>query len=172
MSKMKKILLFLVFIGLIASVKYVLFDFPVSTGKRAGNLAKMTKRGKFIKTWEGTIDEGSGDKLTTDFSVADEALGQELFEYEGREVIIYYTEHFVAFPYETTSIITSWTPKEGKKNHQTNLNEKMLSRVEETLFCSLLGALRVDQDLYLRVKNFVKENNHYLFQQYARCNEI
>ena len=69
--------------------------------KRVGNLAKISKRGKFLKTWEGTIDEGSGDKLTSYFSVSSEELGQQLYEYEGREVTVYYIEHFFAFPYDT-----------------------------------------------------------------------
>ena len=62
---------------------WVLFDFNISTGKRVGNLVKISKKGKFIflKTWEGTLDEGSGDKLTYYFSVKNEKVAQELFSY-------------------------------------------------------------------------------------------
>ena len=58
--------------------KWALFDFNISSGKRVGNLVKISKKGKFIflKTWEGTLDEGSGDKLTYYFSVKSEKVAQ------------------------------------------------------------------------------------------------
>lgn len=173
---MKKILTVIV-IGLVLyGVKYVLFDFPISTGKRVGNLTKISKKGKLLKTWEGTIDEGSGDKLTSYFSVSNDEIGQQLYEYEGRQVVVYYEEHLMAFPYDTKYDVVLWKNKnegfnDSSINNQKTIDASLLNQVEQTLFCSFLGALRSDRQLYLQVKELIKNNNHYLFQQYDRCNE-
>ena len=174
MSGMKKLFV-LIIIGLLAySAKYILFDFPISSGKRVGNLTKISKKGKIFKTWEGTIDEGSGDKLTSFFSVSDDKLGQELYEYEGRQVVIYYEEHLIGFPYDTKYDVTSWKKKDGgfdQNNQAISIDAALLSQVESTLFCAFLGAIRTDRTLYLKVKELIKQNNHYLYQQYQKCNE-
>lgn len=183
MKKLKKIFIFFILIGLAYGAKYILFDFVVSAGKRVGSLSKISKRGKFIKTWEGTIDEGRGDRTSSHFSVYSDDLGRELYEYEGREVIIYYVEHMIAFPYETKFEVTSWKPKAflaqelgamGEKEpgaHLAPIDESLLRKIQTTLFCSFLGALRSDRDLYIQVKNFMKKNNHYLHGQYSLCRE-
>ena len=173
MSGMKKILI-LAIIGLLAyTTKYILFNFPISTGKRVGNLAKISKKGKVIKTWEGTIDEGSGDKLTSYFSIQDEKLAQELYEYEGRQVVLYYEEYLVGFPHETKYNVVQWKNKDHGFENETSkvsVNATLLSQVETTLFCTFLGAIRTDRTLYLKVKDHIKKNNHFLFQQYQKCN--
>lgn len=173
---MKKVLIVIVLGLVMYGVKYILFDFAISSGKRAGNLTKISKKGKLIKTWEGTIDEGSGDKLTSYFSVADDEIGQQLYEYEGRQVVIYYEEHLMAFPYDTKYNVFSWKNKNTGFDNQVSINQpsinaSLLNQIEKTLFCSFIGALRSDRQLYLQVKELIKKNNHYLFQQYDRCND-
>ena len=154
---------------------WALFDFNISTGKRVGNLVKISKKGKFIflKTWEGTLDEGSGDKLTYYFSVKNEKVAQELFSYQGKQVTLYYEQHFLGWPRETNYDVVAWTPKDQQVAKSEGLSSSFneaVSLVSRTLFCSFLGALYKDKELYNRVKEFVKVENMYVYKQYDKCN--
>jgi heme-degrading monooxygenase HmoA len=159
--------------------KLVMWDFAVSTGKRVGNLTKISKKGKIFKTWEGTIDEGSGDKLTSFFSVRDEKIAKELYGYEGRKVVIYYEEYLANWPWETKYNVTSWKKNEEDKvvngsgggGAGGSITSDVLDHLSQTLFCSMLGTLYKDKELYDKVKNHMKENNLYIYNQYEKCNE-
>lgn len=169
-----KLLLPIMVITVLISTKYVLWDFPISSGKRVGNLTKISKKGKIYPTWEGTVDEGSGDKLTSHFSVRDNSVGEELYNYEGRQVIIYYEQYLVGWPYDTKYNVISWKPKEAiLSNYETSsLNhDGALDMLSKTLFCSLLGSIYTDPDLYQKVKEHVRKNNLFLFQSIDKCNE-
>lgn len=170
MKKFKwKILFPVLFLTILFIMKFVVLDYVVSDGKRVGNLTKISKKGKVFKTWEGTIDEGYGENLTTHFSVKDEKLAQELYAYEGKQVILYYEEHFSGFPRDTKYNIVSWTPKDGTTNN-VNVDKDLLDKVGKTLFCSLLGSLYSSKELYNKVKEHVKSANPYVFNQYESCN--
>lgn len=172
-----KIFVPLIFILLLVGAKLILWNFPVSSGKRVGNLTKFSKKGKFwfTKTWEGTIDEGSGDKLTSYFSVSDEEIANELYSYEGREVIIYYNQYIFGWPRDTNYDVLSWKPKKSELLNgvptQVNIDSELIGTVERTLFCTMLGALYKDPALYKKVKDYIQKNNLYLYKQYTRCNE-
>ena len=168
-----KILLPVILLTSLVLSKYILFNFPISTGKRVGNLVKISKKGKLIKTWEGTIDEGSGDKLTTYFSVENDKIAQELYDYEGKSVVIYYEEYIVGWPQDTNYNVTAWNPKKGNvlSNDSEVVSTSAHKLLSKTLFCSLLGALYSNQELYQNVKNHLKENNLFLFNQIDKCNE-
>lgn len=180
-----KILFPAILIGCGFLAKYILWDYPVSTGKRTGNLVKLSEKGKVLPTWEGTVDLGSGDKLTFDFSVRNEELAKEMFDFEGQAVSIYYQEHFLGWPRTTKYDVIRWRPKnepspqvedsqivevaptEVTASIDANAAEKLLSR---TMFCSLLGAIYADQELYAKVKDTLKEKNLYLYRQIEKCN--
>lgn len=171
-----KIILPFIIIALLALAKYILWNFPVSTGKRVGSLTKISKKGRFIPTWEGTIDEGSGDKLTSNFSVKNEELATELYNYEGKQVILYYEQYILGWPRDTNYNITAWKPKDfayqqaDQEGYSTNTNN-ITEVLSKTLFCSLIGSLFSNPDLYQKVKAHVKENNLYLYNQIDTCNE-
>lgn len=172
-----KILTFIFFLIALVITKLIVFDYPVSTGKRVGNLTKLSLKGKVFKTWEGTIDEGSGDKLTTYFSVRDSRLAQELYEFEGRQVVLYYEEYYLGWPRDTKYNITAWKPQDNSGSPKSTgesikaLDDQLISRVGKTLFCSFLGTLINDQALYDKVKAHIEKNNLYLFKQYDSCNK-
>ncbi len=169
-----KIFLPIFLIALLFVGKYILWNFPVSTGKRVGNLTKLSKKGKIIPTWEGTIDEGSGDKLTSEFSVRDASIAEDIYNFEGREVIIYYEQYILGWPWETKYNVTSWKPKQPEQVVAQAIpgNEpEALNILSKTLFCSLLGTLISNNDLYQQVKEHVKETNLYLYNQFEKCND-
>ena len=172
-----KILFPVFFILSLFIVKYILWDYPISDGKRVGNLTKISKKGKFIPTWEGTIDEGSGDQLTSLFSVRDNAIGEELYNYEGRKIVMYYEQYFVGWPRDTTYNVVSWKPNNLEnpsapvQASAPNLNQdKVIDLLSKTLFCTLLGSLYVDEELYQRVKDHLKKSNLYLYKNVEKCN--
>ena len=175
MSLKWKITIPIIFITSLFLAKFILFDYVISTGKRVGNLTKISKKTRYwvFKTWEGTLDEGSGDKLTSFFSVKDEEIANQLYEFEGRKVVIYYEQHVLGFPRQTNYNIVSWkTIEEGPAVVQdTAQGSEALGLLSKTLFCSLLGTLYADQDLYQRVKDFLKEKNLFLFKQISQCNK-
>jgi hypothetical protein len=173
MSTKWKILTPIIIISLGFIAKFILFDYVVSNGKRVGNLTKISKKTRFwiFKTWEGTLDEGSGDKLTSYFSVEDEELANQLYEFEGRQVVLYYEQHVLGFPRQTNYNIVSWKPKtEAGEVLMDDRGSSALDLLSKTLFCSLLGAIYTDQELYQKVKNHVKENNLFLFNKISDCN--
>lgn len=154
---------------------YILFHYPLSTGKRVGNLTKISKKGRLLKTWEGTLNEGFGDKLTTPFSIRQDALAQELFNFEGKEVVIYYDEHFLGWPQDTHYNVTSWEPYHGPNAEQgknpTVTEVAALHLLSKTVFCSFLGTLKNNPTLYQQVKDYIQQHNLYLFEQYQHCLE-
>ena len=166
-----KLLFPIIIITTLVIGKFVLWDFPISSGKRVGNLTKISKKGKIFATWEGTIDEGSGDKLTSYFSVRNDDVGNELYNYEGRQVIIYYEQYLIGWPWDTKYNVTSWKPKDSSKLQISEGGDPALNLLSSTLFCSLLGAIYEDQDLYQRVKSHLKTNNLYLYNQIKSCNK-
>lgn len=179
MSLKWKILIPIILVSALVLTKFIMWDMPISTGKRVGNLTKLSKKGKIFKTWEGTIDEGSGDKLTSYFSVRDGAVAEELYGYEGRKVVVYYEEYLANWPWDTKYNVTSWKPNEEDKIAATTAaaaatigaDNALINFVGKTLFCSMLGTLYKDQDLYQKVKEYMKEHNLYIYNQYEKCNE-
>lgn len=171
-EKVNQIVIVLVIIFFSYGLKWSLFDFNISAGKRVGNLVKLSKKGRFLflKTWEGTLDEGSGDKLTYYFSVRNEKVAQELYSYQGKQVTLYYEQHFFGWPRETNYEIVAWRPKDQEIVDDSTSLKVAVSEVSKTLFCSFLGALYKDKGLYARVKDFVKSENMYVYKQYDRCN--
>ncbi len=170
MSKAKFItLLVLLIIGFIT--KWVLFDYSLSDGRVIGNLTNISEKKVygFLKSWEGSVDEGSGDKLTTYFSIKDLKLAKELYNYEGKQVILYYEEHFVTFPSLSKMIVTKWEPKDKVEDKVNEISA--LNILGKTLFCSFLGSLRKNNELYEKVKSFIQTDNLYLYKQFSKCND-
>lgn len=171
-----KIIFPIVILTIAFAGKYILWDFPISTGKRTGNLVKLSKKGKIIKTWEGTMDLGSGDLLTFDFSVRDDVLANQMYNFEGKTVSIFYEEYLAAWPWETKYNVVDWSQKNkkspsekiGKSSADTS---EALNLLNKTMFCSTIGTLYSNQELYKQVKDHLKKNNLYLYRQIDKCND-
>jgi hypothetical protein len=119
-----------------------------------------------------------GDDQLHYFSIKDASLAKELYEYEGREVVVFYEHHLVAFPHDTKYNIVSWAPKEDKasKNKvngemESEQESPLLKIVSKTLFCTFLGSLYENKELYQQVKEYIKTKNLYIYKQYESCNE-
>jgi len=87
------------------------FYFTYSEGNRSGLLQKFSHKGNIFKTYEGElvlnsltpsgIAPYSSEKFY--FSVADEALGEKMKDYEGKRVVIHYNQMNGTLPWRGDS---------------------------------------------------------------------
>lgn len=97
-----KIGLFLILsLIILAGISYGLVTIPYSKGVRSGTLVKLSKKGILYSTYEGTLDLGSGDQLTWNFSIHDKKVGEQLVSLSGKKVKLSYDELFFKLFYET-----------------------------------------------------------------------
>ncbi len=105
----KKILGWLLFFILISTaISYGVLQYSYSNGQRTGRLVKLSKKGFFPKTYEGTLDLGSGDRLTWDFSIHDEKLGKQIIGHSGKMITLEYRELLWKILYETKYDVTGF----------------------------------------------------------------
>ncbi len=78
-----------------------------SDGARAGNLIKISKKGVVFKTYEGQLNLGgfqqNADGISGniwDFSIPRKAVYEELQNFEGKQVKLFYKERYRAMPWQ------------------------------------------------------------------------
>ncbi len=152
-NQLKKglILLFLTAFFSLSSY-YILFKHITSEGKAQGVLFKVTKRKKlfFIHTWEGTLNFSGGKILN--FSIKDPSVADELFKYEGKEIVIFYENPIIYFPHNYNELVYDWRPvpeEEHKKNDKISL-------------CFIFYTLKKNEGLFYQVKDFLFKENTYI----------
>ena len=95
--KLKISLLIILSLTLLAGISYGLVTIPYSQGVRSGTLVKLSKKGILYSTYEGTLDLGSGDQLTWNFSIHNKKIGEQLVSLSGKKVKLSYDELFLSF---------------------------------------------------------------------------
>ena len=155
--KFKIALIFLSIGALLLIAAYGILNYSYSTGVRSGKLVKISKKGFIYPTYEGTLDLGSGDKLTWQFSVHDDQLGEELSKYSGKEVKLSYQEIFFRLVYETKYNITSY--KLLTKNAEDS----------DQRFCRLVNILRRSPKLVSVSKKFILKHDPELLTLIRSC---
>lgn len=153
----KKIIGFLVLLCLIAvGASYLILSYSYSEGNRAGKLVKLSKKGFLPKTWEGTLDLGSGDRLTWDFSVHDDELGEKLMNQTGKMVNLEYRELLWSLFYKTKYDVTTWT-----------LNEKSANDIN--LLCRFVAVLRKDKAIVEQIRPMIEKFDLGLLTKIREC---
>jgi len=75
---------------------WITLHYSYSTGERAGQLQKISRKGWICKTWEGEItlptQPGVAPQIFS-FSVRDEAIAQQLVNAAGQRVSLSYEQH-------------------------------------------------------------------------------
>jgi hypothetical protein len=162
---MKNIFAGVIILVLAFFTKWLLWDLNISSGKLVGTIQHIGQKGNFLifKNWEGTVLE-NGEPIP--FSVKDNRIGLELLKIEGKEVILYYNQNLLSWPRNTRFLISGWKFQDGGPK-----KSDIISIFEKSLFCSFLGSLLNNKDLYQKVKEFMRAENIYLFNQYQKCNE-
>jgi hypothetical protein len=80
--------------GLIIVYAFFTIHIPweYSSGERSGKLMKVTKKGVFMKTYEGTLMVGMDRQWH--FSIVDPTIYNELKEHQGEKVTLSYIEEY------------------------------------------------------------------------------
>lgn len=91
----------LIILALFFAVYAFLFYVPYSDGVRSGELIKFSHKGFVVKTWEGEISQGISGAQIFSFSVLDkdQEVIDNMVEYQGEYVKLYYREHYATFPW-------------------------------------------------------------------------
>lgn len=154
--KKKIILVLIILTGLFALVGWAILSFPVSDGVRAGKLVKVTKKGVLFKTYEGTLDLGSGDNLTWDFSVHDDELGRELQKFSGKQVTLDYKELLFKVFYESKYDVIS-------------VKKVIESSDPKELLCRLVNILRKNGSVVRFIRPMIQLDDPDLLDQIREC---
>lgn len=101
-KKTKKVFrwILVLLIVLLGSFIYWKYFYTYSEGSRPGLLQKFSYKGTFIKTYEGelilsSVSSTSNVALASEkfyFSVPDKKLANQFFDYQGKDVVVYYQE--------------------------------------------------------------------------------
>lgn len=93
------------------------YEYTYSEGDRAGLLQKFSHRGNLFKTYEGelvlsTVVTNGTTTLSSErffFSVADPKIAASLNQFQGKPVVVHYSEKKATLPWrgETTYIVDS-----------------------------------------------------------------
>ena len=151
----KKIIIFLFLLGAILSAAtFALLNYSYSTGTRSGKLVKLSRKGAIFKTYEGTLDLGSGDQLTWDFSLHDSEIGEELVKKTGQQVNLEYRELLYKVFYSTKYDVTSWS---------------MLRVAGNENFCRLVNVMRKSKFVVEKVKELIEKHDAALIEDARRC---
>lgn len=130
---MKKVLLIILALIIIVISSYYAFVYYVSysSGFRAGELVKFSKKGVAFKTWEGQISQEATQPLWN-FSVQDNSpeVIEQLKSLQGKSVKLTYIERYKTFPWlgETKYFVTEvqQTNKQQEKFEKTPTNNDEL----------------------------------------------
>lgn len=144
-----------VLIVLLGVSGYFLTQYTMSRGTRAGKLVKVSQTGIFFKTYEGTIDLGSGDELTWQFSIHDKELGEQLARETGKNVRIEYRVIPLKLFYTTRYDVVSW----GFDGVSQDLN----------FLCRLVDFMRENANVVNYLKPIIQERDPELLRNMKIC---
>lgn len=101
MSRVKKIVFYLMLFLILGTAAYVSFIYyvPYSEGVRSGELIKISNKGYLVKTWEGEISQGISGAQIFQFSVegGKSEIIQQLKDLQGKYVKVEYIERYRTF---------------------------------------------------------------------------
>ncbi|MBT7609625.1 MAG: hypothetical protein HN576_07705 [Bacteriovoracaceae bacterium] len=141
---------------IICGVAGATLQYSYSTGQRSGKLVKLSKKGFLPKTYEGTLDLGSGDSLTWQFSVHDEKLGEKLTNLSGQNVTLEYRELLWKIFYDTKYDITGYKIIEDSGQSNKSL-------------CRLVQVLRQDKSIVEQIRPMIQQFDPSLLSSIRKC---
>jgi hypothetical protein len=153
--KNKLILAFILLIAILGATAYGVLNYSYSKGVRTGKLVKLSKKGMLLKTYEGTLDLGSGDRLTWDFSIHDDKLGDNLVKSTGQVVQLEYREILFKLFYLSKYDVTKWSLITAEK--------------DMALLCRLVDAARRGRGLVGQLRALIMQHDPGLLPTIRRC---
>ncbi len=150
--RLKKVLIIILFSSLIGATSYyILFKHIVSEGKAQGVLFKITKRKKlfFIPIWEGTLNISGGK--TFSFAIKDDSIAEEIYKYEGKQIVVFYENPVLSFPSAYNDIVYDWKAIQDSSQEVSSIIS----------LCFLLSSLEKNITLFQQVKEYLEKDNIY-----------
>lgn len=156
---MKKKILFGLFVTAVIAVLTVVLvlNYGYSNGNRTGKLVKLSKVGYLLKTYEGTLDLGSGDELTWQFSVHSNKVGDELMQHTGKQIRLHYKEHLFNLFYKSKYNVVSWEHHRGGEND---------------FLCRFVEVVRLRPDVVAVLKPMLQERDQELLREVKKCQAL
>jgi hypothetical protein len=108
-KRIRRILLWVLLIAVLGTAAYIgACNLTYSKGQRAGLLNKVSYKGVVWKTYEGELNMGSFDTdevsgvigNTWKFSVWKDAVYEQLQDYQGQQVKLFYRQKFKVMPWQ------------------------------------------------------------------------
>jgi hypothetical protein len=155
---------FVIFIGVIF---YLVNGYVYSSGVRSGKLVKLSKKGILLKTYEGSLDLGSGDKLTWDFSVRNPQIGEDLITKIGKSVELHYYEKLLQLFYKTKYDVYKWKI-ESQSNEGYSNTERT---VPNESFCLFIKELTREPELIDKIQEFLSKRESVFEEKVLKCLE-
>lgn len=146
---------FLFIFILIGAIGFAVTQYSFSRGVRSGKLVKVSKKGVLLKTYEGTLDLGSGDGLTWEFSVHDDVIGEQLVSQTGRFVRLEYRELLYKVFYGTKYDVETWA-LEGQS-------------VDTDYLCRLVNIMRRNATIVNHLRPIIKQEDNELLKAMRKC---
>ena len=140
---------------ILTAISYGLVSIPYSKGIRSGRLVKISKKGLVYSTYEGTLDLGSGDQLTWDFSVHDKKIGKQLLALSGKKVKLDYDELFFRLFYDTKYNVRKFS--------------SLSPEGQGPYFCQLVNIIRSYPEVSKIIKSELVETSNPLIEQIRKC---
>ena len=108
-----------------------------------------------LQTFEGTLDLGSGDKLTWDFSVHNSKVAERLTELSGQQVRLEYRQLIFRLFYGTKYDVTKFSvvPSNG----------------DDRWFCRLVDLMRQNHHVVKAVSDMIKRLDPELLPRIRKC---
>ena len=96
---LRKVLLTILAVLILFFVGSYIFisNIPYSQGVRSGELIKFSRKGVMVKTWEGEISQRISGAQIFSFSVLEQEVIDDLIEFEGKYVKLFYEERYKTF---------------------------------------------------------------------------
>lgn len=146
---------FTIVIILLSLIGFGVLQYTFSSGMRSGKLVKVSKKGLLLKTYEGTLDLGSGDQLTWKFSIHEDKLGEQLVSQIGKQVSLEYRELLFKLFYETKYDVISWK-LEG-------------TSVDLDYLCRLVGYLKQNSSVVNYLRSKIENEDKELLKRIREC---
>ncbi len=156
--KKKIIITLFVLLAILCGVAWGILNFGYSKGVRSGKLVKISRKGFLFKTYEGTLDLGSGDKLTWEFSVHDAQLGEDLVASTGQNVSLEYKELLHKIFYNS-------------KYNVVNFKRVRPQGEDKATFCRLVNILRSKRSVVEVVRPMIEKLDPTLMLDIKDCQD-
>ena len=160
---MKKIMAFVLALLLILCGLYLVNAFSYSSGIRSGKLVKLSKKGLLFKTYEGTLDLGSGDQLTWGFSVRDSKVGKMMLNNIGQYVELKYDEKLLKLFYKTKyDVVDMKISKSGPLGN-------IVGNSGSDLFCMFAKEIAISSSLKSMIDDHLAKRQSVFQEKFKVC---